>query len=450
VWQVFFPFSAGRLSPFVYVLVHHSIFNSIEPEIDQYVKDIERDGLGAEVHEYTGGIPEDIRSTLASEYPKGLVGCLLVGDIPSAWYEMDVSYPLQPQVTHQEFPLDLFYMDLNGIWKDTNGNGMYDQHTGDRGPEIWVGRLKASGMAEDEVSLLRNYFAKNHAYRSGWLRLPERALIYVDDFWGNMASEYSSAVSAVFLNRTIVNDRLHTNPEDYLNRLKEGWTLVHLFAHGDSASHQFYVNNDKYEGQVTSSDIRQSDPRAFFYILISCWNARYTDRDYMGGWYMFSKSYGLLAISSTKPGDMQQFNKFYSMCRDQNIGTAFRAWFADRIKDEDEGNEYTKKYFYGIIILGDPTLHLKPSYYPALTETVTAPTTGASVSTISKTETLTSESSTVLTPLRTSSTSESAVTRTTSSQLTTTAFTTEVSVIVGLAIIVLTVFGVFYLRRRGK
>jgi len=451
VWQVLFPFSAGQPSSFVYVLVHHNVFNSIKPQIEQYVKDIERDGLGAEVHEYVGGSPEEIRSTLASDYPRGLVGCLLVGDIPSAWYEMDVSYPLQPQVTHQEFPLDLFYMDLNGIWKDTDGDGKYDQHTGDRAPEIWVGRLKASGMAEDEVSLLKNYFAKNHAYRSGWLKLPERALIYVDDFWAHMASEYNSAISAVFLNRTIVNDRLHTNPEDYLNRLKEGWTLVHLFVHGGSTSHHFYVNNEDSEGDVTSMDVRENDPHAFFYVLISCWNARYTDRDYMGGWYVFSKSYGLLAISSTKPGDMQQFTKFYYICRDRNVGTAFRTWFADRIKDEDGGNEYTKKYFYGIIIIGDPTLYLKPSHYPTLTETVTVPTTTTNVSITSKIDTFTSETSTLLTPLPTTSTTETTITRTTSlTGLATGVFTTEILAAVGLVFIVLAVVGVFYLRRRGK
>jgi|GEM_PF-2584655 len=371
VSQILFPFSVGQPASFVYVLVHHNVFDSIKPEIDQYVKDIERDGLGAEVHEFTGGSAEGIRSTLASDYPRGLVGCLLVGDIPSAWYEMDVSYPLTPQVAHEEFPLDLFYMDLNGVWKDTDGDGIYNQHSGDRAPEIWVGRLKAPGMAEDEVPLLRNYFAKNHAYRSGWLKLPERALIYVDDFWGDMAKEYSSAVGAVFLNRTVVNDRLHTNPADYLNRLKEEWTLVHMMIHGSPTFHHFYVDNEEPEGDVMSFDIRQTDPRAFFYILISCWNARYTATDYMGGWYIFSKSYGLLAISSTKPGDMQQFNRFYSMCRDGNIGSAFRKWFADRIKDEDSRNEYTKKYFYGMIILGDPTLHMRPSYYPTLTETAT-------------------------------------------------------------------------------
>lgn len=442
--QIAITFSVAQPAALVRIIVHHNIFSSIKPQIDQYVEDIERDGLETALQEYVAESPEDIRSTLASEYPRGLIGCLLVGDVPSAWYEMDVSYPLQPQVTHQEFPLDLFYMDLNGIWKDTDGDGKYDQHTGDRAPEIWVGRLKASGMAEDEVSLLKNYFSKNHAYRSGRLKLPERALIYVDDFWAHMASEYSSAVSTVFLNRTIVNDRLHTNPKDYLNRLKEGWTLVHLFVHGGSTSHHFYVNNEDSEGDVTSMDVRQNGPRAFFYILISCWNARYTDRDYMGGWYIFSKSYGLLAISSTKPGDMQQFSRFYSICRDRNVGTAFRVWFADRIRDEDAGNEYTKKYFYGIITLGDPTLHLKPSYYPTLTETSTTTLTAYATSGAA------TVTSTPTTPFRTTTAPESETTRTTSVQLATGVFTTEVLVIVGFAFIVLAVVGVFYLRRRRK
>jgi hypothetical protein len=145
---------------------------------------------------------------------------------------------------------------------------------------------------------------------------------------------------------------------------------------------------------------------------------------------------------------MQQFNRFYSMCRDGNIGTVFRKWFADRIKDEDGGNEYTKKYFYGIIIIGDPTLYLKPSHYPALTETVTVPTTTTNVSTTSKVETLTSETSTLLTPLRTTSPPESVTTEMTSVQLALGVFATET--VLALVTMGLAVVGVFYLRRRGK
>lgn len=362
-WQMALTFSLQSPSSFIYIIVHSRVHQSIGQQLDQYLADLQQDGLNAEVREYAGGNAEDIRSILKEAYPRGLVGALLIGDIPSAQYEMDVSYPLQPQITHQEFPMDLFYMDLDGVWKDTDGNGKYDVHTGNRAPEIWVGRLKASNMAEDEVSLLQNYFFKNHAYRNGILKLPERALIYIDDFWAHMARDYDSAVSLVFANRTIVSDRANTNPKDYLNRLRQGWTLVHLFVHGGSTSHHFYVNNVEDEGQVYSSDMRQIDPQALFYILISCWNAQYTARDYMGGWYIFTKTYGLVAISSTKPGDMQGFREFYTTSGDKDIGTAFREWFVARIKDEDAGNEYTKKYFYGLIIIGDPTLHMKPSHY---------------------------------------------------------------------------------------
>ena len=82
----------------------------------------------------------------------------------------------------------------------------------------------------------------------------------------------------------------------------------------------------------------------------------------------------------------------------------------------------------------------------SITLTVAATTTPSTL----VTETLASETSTPLTPPRTTTTPESETARTTTVQLVTGVFTTEVLVIMGLAFTSLAVFGVFYLRRRGR
>jgi len=103
-----------------------------------------------------------------------LVGALFVGELPVAWYELD----------GEEFPADIYFMDLNGTWQDSDRDGLFDGHSGDLNLEIWVGRLHARPLTwDDEVRLVRRYFAKNHLYRSGQLALPDRALAYVDDDW---------------------------------------------------------------------------------------------------------------------------------------------------------------------------------------------------------------------------------------------------------------------------
>lgn len=244
-------------------------------------------------------------------------------------------------------------------------------------------------MAESEISLLQNYFSKNRSYRRGLLRLPDRGLIYIDDFWGSLAQQYDSAMSQLFLNRTVVPDRSNTNPKDYLSRLREDWALVQIFVHGGSTQHEFYMNNVQKEGTVTWSDIRGTDPHGFFYVLSSCWTGRYIEPNYIAGWYVFAKTYGLAAIAPTKPGDMQEFQKFYSTLRNENLGTAFRDWLADRIRNEESGNTYTSKYFYSFTILGDPTLFALPSKYPKAqyaTVTTSNTPTSSSYATVSKTD----------------------------------------------------------------
>jgi len=197
--------------------------------------DVEKTGLSVNAYSGTWGTPEDIRSFLQTAYlSEGLVGVLLVGDIPVAWYELDKTEPS----VHEEFPMDLYYMDLNGEWTDSDTDGMYDNHTGNVTPEIWVGRLDATTLSGDKISLYRNYFDKNHRYRTLQLSLPKRALVYVDDDWCSWAEEISADVGIAYNNRTLVNDTAATTATDYKNRLTHNYEWLSVFAHSWPGGHR--------------------------------------------------------------------------------------------------------------------------------------------------------------------------------------------------------------------
>jgi hypothetical protein len=341
-------------TPLVYVIVNASIYEDIKFHIDRYIEDIQRIGFKATILLFSGGKPEDMKAILRNALSEGLVGCLFVGDIPYAVYE-------DREFDHEEFPIDLFYMDLNGIWRDIDNNGKYDQHLGDRTPEIWVGRIKAPDMyRENEVSLIKKYLDKNHNYRTGTLSLPERALIYIDDEWTQFSAEVDSAVALSYSNRTLVNEAVITSAVDYLNRLTQNWSLVHLMVHGSFGYHDFKVNGE-WGGLVIPEDLRSTNSRAFFYNLFSCKAAKYDEIDYIGGWYIFSDtSYGLAVIAPTDAGGMWFFSDFYSNLENETLGFAFKQWLAKRVAGEDSGSWYDKSWYYGMTILGDPTLSLKP------------------------------------------------------------------------------------------
>ena len=331
----------------IYILVNEFLYSEIQSHLDQYLLDVVDAGYSVGVYTTLGGTPEDIRSFLQGGLSDDLVGCLLIGDVPEPWYEMYGCWGGY----NEEFPMDLFYMDLDGMWMDFDNDGIYDRHRGDIAPEIWVGRLKASNIDGDEVSLINNYFEKNHRYRNGEITVPRRALIYIDDDWTSMADSVNSSLGEIYYGTTdVIVDGAITTAEDYKSRIAEGYEWVHLQCHGWPGGHTFKIGSNWTGGTVYSSDYRLIDPPAFFYQLFVCSGARYVEPNYLAGSCIFTDNYGLLAIGSTKTGSMLYFSDFYrNLAEGDCIGKAFRRWFI-------EYGGTSPCWFYGLSIIGDPTL----------------------------------------------------------------------------------------------
>jgi len=335
------------------VIVNSSLYSQIQSSIDQYVLDLTGEGYIVEVYTTSGGTPEDLRTFLQGRYSSGMEGCVLIGDLPVAWYETECWDPLE----HEEFPIDLFYMDMDGVFSDSDVDGIYDAHTGDITPEIWLGRLTASPLTlsgADEVSLLQNYFYKNHVYRSGLLPLSNRALVYIDDDWVPGSSWWNLCVGRAYVERTFINDEWTTWDTDYENRLPQDYEFIEVCVHSGSFSHGFKRQPNQW-GYTTNVEVKSIDPVAYFYNLFACSNARYVETDYMGGWYIFCQTYGLVALGSTKTGSMLYFEDFYQPFGEgAAIGRAFLDWFVGRASGGFEESEVC--WYYGMTLLGDPTL----------------------------------------------------------------------------------------------
>jgi hypothetical protein len=332
------------------VLVNSSIYNEIQSSLEQYKKDVEALGYNVSIYSGQWGTPEDVRSFLQGELSSGMIGCLLVGDIPEAWFEM-YNDPLSGFPVYEEFPMDLFYMDLDGNWTDYNDNGLYDVHNGTTEPEIWVGRLKASTISGDEVSMINNYFEKIHEYRTRNITLPQRSLTYIDDDWVDWADDWNYNVSLLYSNTTLVKNKTTTCRNDYRDiRLTENYEWFHVALHSSSYEHFFKVN-DEYEREdngdyatVTSYNISTIDPHCLFYNLYCCSATRYTDPDYLGGNYTFADTYGLCVVGSTKTGSMLHLGEFYgTLGQNKTIGEAFKEWFTAWGEDDPKWSYLTNQ-----------------------------------------------------------------------------------------------------------
>ncbi len=377
-WQVnqVYPSCQFKQSYDYAIIVETALYDDIQAGLNQLKVDLEIEGGSVLISTVSGGTPQDLKDYLISI--SGLKGALFVGDLSIAWYQIDYEGERL-----DEFPCDLYFMDLNGTWLDDSASvgdttlipgsdSVFDGHTGNLAPEIFVGRLVASPIG-DEVSLLNNYFDKAHNYRIGASRLPDTALCYVDDDWTPWDQQSVDEIRILYPHVTLVSDKEITRCTDYESRLNNDRNVrkwISLWAHSAPDYHCMKYNNGNDWDFFYSNKLPGIDADAYFYWLFCCSAGRFVENNYFGGEYIFTNTYGLDCIASTKPGSMFNSTHFYTpLAESASIGTAFKEWFkyaAEHPFPDWDG------WFYGMTVCGDP--FIKPLHTPILTTiTVTEP-----------------------------------------------------------------------------
>jgi hypothetical protein len=319
----------------VVILTDSSIASSLTSEISELVTNLGSEGYTVMTYLVSGGTPEDLRSFLYGLYNShSIEGALFIGDLPVPWFQIEDDFN---KYGYKEWPIDLFYMDLDGTWLDTlkragsvmvpGQDTVYDTHSGDMFPEIYVGRLTPTGIGSD-VALIKNYFVKDTAFRHGSGELRHRALVYVDDDWYPWGSDFADDVSLLYNDTSCVFDSNTTRASDYTVRLDTVRAWVSVFAHSSPAGHSFYYNNHGSTEYYWSTKYTSQDPPANFYNHFACSFCRYTTNGYGGGRSMFTASYGVGAVGSAKTGSMLDFDDFYRpLSQGKTMGEAFKDWF---------------------------------------------------------------------------------------------------------------------------
>jgi hypothetical protein len=352
---------------YMIVLVNGSILHApgVSERVDRYADAIERTGLGCWVWEYTSGGPDFIKSFLIDHSSK-LVGAFFVGDIPPCYYEMWTDWKDDGNIEYELFPCDLFYTDLDGAWWDGNGNSIYDNHSAGSGnifPDIFLGRLDTDNMTGDEATLVNNYFDKNHEFRTGNITFAPQALGYIDDDWQGTTGDLLGALLEAYPTPHIVNDKAGTNKVDYLSLMNSiDYAIVHLKCHGYPQGHGFKIpvnGGSDYEadGLTGYDDYRPNDFHVMMFNFFVCSGCRFTEADCLGNWAILSDTYTLAAVGSTKTGSMRYESAFYERIGDGfRLGGSFQTWHL-------AWAEISRPWFYGMTVLGDPTLRFGAHHY---------------------------------------------------------------------------------------
>lgn len=339
----------------VAIITEQSIANALSNELNQLTNNLQSEGHTVYSYQITGGTPETLRIFLQNLYNNNSIeGALLIGNLPVAWFEVADDFGNG----YKDFPIDLFYMDLNGTWLDTmnTGNGKYDGHTGSVHPDIYIGRLYPSGLGNDTL-LLQDYFQKNNSYRHDTLLLTQRALVFVDDDWIPWAGQWAGDVSMLYSDTMNYWDAETTRATVYRTKLDTIQAWVSVFAHSWPGGHQFAYNNGGSHDYYYSYEYTNQNPPTNFYNFFACSFSRYTASGNCGGnCVVFDSTSGLGSIGSTKTGSMLDFNYFYRpLGEGKKLGEAFKYWFAC-IYDSVGMNYDRLCWHYGMTLLADPFL----------------------------------------------------------------------------------------------
>ena len=354
------PAASAWASDNVMVVVNNSLYSGgqITSSLNTYLDDLREQGLSPILVTDSFTTPTQLRARLANQYSTGgLAGAVLIGSLPVEHFERNGQY--YNPVWYERFAADLYYTDLDGTWSDATGNGTLDAHAGNVAPEIWLGRMTTAPLTglhagSTQESLLNDYLAKNHAYRTGGLTRPPKSLAYIDDDWASFASSWGSALAmSVTGQHVIVSSTNVTTAANYRTQLQVPREGLLLGAHSNATFHRFTSSQGYSYLDVT--ELAGVNPQALFYNLYACSGAAYETTNYMAGEYVFGNTTGLLAIGSAKTGGMLDYDPFYEpIGQGATYGEGLLNWFQEELGYGT--GTYQMDWFYGMTLIGDPML----------------------------------------------------------------------------------------------
>ncbi len=353
------------------IIVESGLNPLIATSLATYQLDLQLQQLASVLVAFSGSSAEDLRDLILDyDDMENLAGVFLIGDLPVAWFEMyhdfdDNGIPDEDWMA--EFPIELFFSDLDGLWADSDFNGRYDFHGGGVEPDIWIGRIKAENLSyaqASEAALINRYFDRNHDFRLGLLQANETALAYVDDDWAEWGLEFAAALSNCWQQVDLINDINATNAQDYRSqRLPAAYEYIQVMVHSGPDAHFFYWNDHQDYEIVYNYELHPINPTAWFYNLFACSNAHYEADNNMGSLYLLDNDYCLVSVGSTKTGSMLYFEDYYTpLGADSTFGAAMQLWWSQNVDvPGSPGVMWQRSWFYGMVTLGDPALK---AYYP--------------------------------------------------------------------------------------
>lgn len=274
------------------VLVEDSLYSGLKNELNTYSADVKRE-LGFETILKTfssSASTFEVQSYIKQTYKNyKLNGALLVGNLPSGQFYHPKGYYSKDNLPQYDY-----------IYQDIYDNCTYSQEWNafsyespscehDRVQPFWVSRLTPNSSSKDSLLLLKDYFKRNHDYRTGQYSYKQKVLLYLpilletnQPYRGNTIAEIEKKLG--FFNTydenkyNLINIERNDSDQIYLSEIEKTYEYENLLfnGHGSPIWHQKNIaTNDIVNAGFFLGDFR------------SCSVGSFTVKDYIVGKYLF-------------------------------------------------------------------------------------------------------------------------------------------------------------------
>lgn len=191
-----------------------------------------------------------------------LVGSVLIGNVSVPFYDY---YP--------------------SVYPYSNLDGTY-------GSDIWIGIIRPPIYGAAGISLLHDYFDRNHKFHTGSIMFNKECVIASTYESGQVLSSRVQKSGRWDEDRVIGNDTDdETWKQIYLNSITKSAEVIHFHGHG---------NPNHHLPDIWYTDIIDHPPNAALVYLQSCTTGKFTEKNYIGGWYLFAGN-TLAVVSFSSP-----------------------------------------------------------------------------------------------------------------------------------------------------
>ncbi len=309
--------------------------SSLYPEIKCKLSELFEDAHSYDfvVKEIQGQSPSQIRAWLKMEYENyGLVGAVLVGNIPLARYHN----PLFNEMV--EFPY--YYMNLNGDWADENGDGIIDDIPQNYAPQIWVGIVRSTDMDGNNATQINNYIQKVLNYLGGKISVEPRSVAFVDDDFLFMVDKLRASLYYPYVGFDIVDK--NTTSEAFLKFLMKDYPYGFIVAHSNGG--EYFIKQSGYWEYVKPQEIRA---KGLFYTDESCYAGNFEKGAIANYLIMGKGSQGLGVLTFTGRGRVSSMDAYYfALGEGKSFGESLVYYIQNLTKNPANFNEHIAMLTY--------------------------------------------------------------------------------------------------------